>query len=179
MLLFVPAYGGGMEIFMYKENVKPIGKTIFLVIGIIGSALLLMGAVDSAIMYFNLPYRSLFQLAVILIAASGVYILVRNVISNYEYSIVGNELIISSQLGDNEKLIAKIYIDSIDYISFHSKSSAKHGKCDGRYNAKKSLSSANTYVCFFRDGGKVYKLKFEPSEKLLSILYKKGVKIEG
>lgn len=163
---------------MYRELVKPVGKTIFLVIGIIGASLLLMGVLDSVIVYFNLPYRALLQLAILLIAAAGVYILVRNIVSEYEYSIVGNELIIASRLGSNERLIARIYIESIEFIAFHNKSAAKYSKCDGRYNAKKSLSSANTYVCFFRRDDKLYKLKFEPSEKLLALLDKKGITIE-
>ena len=43
---------------MYKETVKPVGKTIFFIIGIVAAALLLICITDIAITHFKLPYRS-------------------------------------------------------------------------------------------------------------------------
>lgn len=162
---------------MYKETVKPVGKTIFYVIGIVGAALLLMCIADLAITHFNLPYRSLYQLGTLLIICVGVYILVRNVVSDYAYSIVGEELIISAKLGSHEWVVARPALDSIKLVAFHSSPDARKYKADGRYNAKKSFFTVNTYVCFFQQDGKLYQLKFEPSTRLLSILEKKGISI--
>lgn len=163
---------------MYKEKVKPVGKTIFFVIGIIATALVLVWLLDAAVIFFNLPYRSLFQLAILVLMAVGVYILIRNIISEYEYAIVDNEIIITSKLGDNERLVAKLCLEQIKFVAFHSAPEAKHTQADGKYNARKSLVSTNTYVCFFEDDGKIYKLSFEPSEKLLKILKERGVNVK-
>ncbi len=163
---------------MYKEKVKPAKKTIFFVIVIIVSALILVGVLDAAIIFFNLPYRSIFQLGILAVMAVGVYILIRNIISEYEYAIADDELIITSKLGDHEKLVVCVNLDQIKSVVFHTAPEAKHTQADGTYNARKSLVSDNTYVCFFENEKKIYKLFFEPSEKLLEILRKRGINVK-
>ncbi len=163
---------------MYKETVKPVGKTIFFVIGIVGAALLLMCIADLAITYYKLPYRSLFQLGVLVIIGVGAYILIRNILSDYSYSIVGEDLIITAKLGNHEWVVARPQLAQIKLIAFHTNPALQQYKAEARYNAKKSFFSSNTYICIFLEDGKLNQLKFEPSEKLLGILNKKGIPIK-
>lgn len=163
---------------MYKETVKPVGKTVFYVIGIVGAALLLTCIADLAITYYKLPYRSLFQLGVLAIVGVGVYILIRNILSDYSYSIVGEELLIMAKLGNHEWVVARPQLDQIKLVAFHTSPALQQYKAQARYNAKKSFFSSNTYICVFMQDGKLNMLKFEPSGKLLSILYKKGIPVK-
>lgn len=162
---------------MYKEHVKPVGKTIFFVVGIVAAALILMGLVNGAVVLFNLPYRSLWQMGILVIMAVGVYILVRNVLCDYVYSVSDEELVVTSSLGGNERVVARVSLAQIRRVVFHTHEAAKNTAADGSYNARKSFSKERAYVCIFEENGKIYKLSFEPSEKLLGILKKRGVEI--
>lgn len=163
---------------MYKETVKPVGKTIFFIIGIVAAALLLICITDIAITHFNLPYRSLYQLGAVLIVGVGAYMLVRNILSDYAYSIVGEDLIITAKLGSHEWNVAQFPLSEIKLIAFHNNPALQQFKPAARYNAKKSFFAFRTYTCIFMQDGTLCKLNFEPSEKLLGILYKKGIPIK-
>lgn len=163
---------------MYKETVKPIGKTVFFVIGIGAAALLVVCFANVAFTYFNLPYRSLFQLASIVIAGVGAYILIRNMLTDYTYSITDSELIIEVKLGSREWVVSQLPLEDIEIIAFHSSPVLRRYKPQIRYNAKKSFFSFRTYVCCFNKDGKPGRLKFEPSKKLLEVFEKKGVLVE-
>lgn len=162
---------------MYKEHVKPVGKTVFLVVGIVVAALVFMGLVNGAVAMFNLPYRSLWQMGILVIMAVGVYVLVRNVLCDYVYSVDDEELVVTSSLGGNERVVVRVSLAQIRRVVFHTHDAAKNTASDGSYNARKSFSKERVYVCIFEENGKVYKLSFEPSEKLLGILQKRGVEI--
>lgn len=162
---------------MYKEVVKPVGRTVILVIGAIAVSLIFMGIVDAALLYFNVPYKSIWQLASLAVVAIIVYSLIRYKVSDYEYFLIENELIITSKLGSNERMILKLDTDMILYICRCDDKKARDQKAVYRYNAKKSFLNKDVYVCFFNQDNKLNKLRFEPSEKLLDLLRKRGVSI--
>ncbi len=162
---------------MYKEYAKPMKYTTLLIIVLITAALIFAGAINTLITYLNLPYRSLYQLLILALLSSVVYFLIKNILSEYEYCLTDNELIVKSKLGQNEQIRAQIDISSIDVIAFYTNPLLKQRKFTEKYTAKKSLLSENTYICIFSNN-KLCALKFEPSDKLLDLLKEKGIQIE-
>lgn len=162
---------------MYKEHVKPVGKTIFFVVGIVAAALILMWLLNCAVVMFNLPYRSLLQIGILMLMAVGVYILLRNVLCDYVYSVDDDELTAVSSLGGNERMVVRVSLAQIKRVVFHTHEAVKNTAADGSYNMRKSFSKERAYVCIFEENGKIYKMSFEPSEKLLEMLKKHGVEI--
>lgn len=162
---------------MYKEYVKTNKTTKIISAVIILSAIILMDILNRAIIFFNLPFRSIIQLVILAVMAAGVYMLIRNVISEYEYTVTDTEFVVKSSLGDNEKQIVHIPLGNISCI-VRKKSNEAKKSCDGIFNAKKSFSSPDIYICFFESDKKTYKLIFEPSEKLLSVIKNHSIDVK-
>lgn len=162
---------------MYKENPQTSKKPKQLCALIIISAIAAAVVLDAAIVYFSLPYRSLVRLLMIIVLGIGVYIMIRNVMTQYEYSVSDSDLSVISRIGEIERIIVKIPLSDIDFVAPCNSQKAHNGVFDNFYNAKKSLEEKDCYVCFFKDGQKCYKLIFEPSEKLLNFLMDAGVNV--
>ena len=77
--------------------------------------------------------------------------LVRNILSDYAYSIVGEDLIITAKLGSHEWGVAQFSLSEIKLIAFHNSPALQQFKPIARYNAKKSfLLSVPIPVFLFR-----------------------------
>lgn len=151
---------------MYKEYVKTDKKTKIAAAVIIAASLAGALIVDMLYAHFSLPFHSVFQLILLIVLASGVYIIIRNIITDYIYLMDEDWFSVVSKLGENEREVVRFNMNDIKKIEQNS----FHTKHDGLYNAKKSPFSKNTYSLFFTQNKKIYRLDFEPSEKLLHIL---------
>lgn len=162
---------------MYKESVKAQKKANVLIVAIVIFALAFMWIADMLVVRFGLLYRSLYQLFAIAIAAIGAYILVRSVLSEYEYVVDEDELRVNFKLGIKEEKIVSVRLSDIEAIYKKDKIEDKIS-CAEKYNAKKSFVSDNEYICIFVRGEKKCKLMFEPSDKMIEFLIKKGITVE-
>ncbi len=162
---------------MYKESVKAQKNANVIIVAIVIFALAFMWIADMLALQFGIPYRSLYQLFAIAIAAIGAYILVRSVLSEYEYVVDEDELRVNFKLGIKEEKIVSVRLSDIEAIYKKDKIEDKIS-CTEKYNAKKSLVTDNEYVCFFTREEKKCKLMFEPSDKMIEFLIKKGIKVE-
>lgn len=158
---------------MYKEIAKTKTKTLYLIIGAVVLALILL-----SITGYIKHYRLIFQLAALIVLTCGVYSLIRYNLYIYEYHIIENELIFISKLGSAERTIAKVSFENVEYIAPYGHGALEMSKEIYRYNAKKSFTNKGVYVLvFFDERHKLSKLTFEPSEKLLSKLSEAGLRI--
>lgn len=163
---------------MYKEVVASVNKTIFIVMGAVAAALVLMGAVDIVAVQFNWPYKWIYQVLTLIIVSYGLYLLLRHNLSNYQYFLIEDELILASKLGINERSLLRLPVGDILSICPSGSEAEKQQKVYSRYNAKKNFSSRNAYVGFFRQNGKLCKFSFEPTPHLLALLEKHGVAVK-
>lgn len=162
---------------MYKESVKAQKKANVLIVAIVIFALAFMWIADMLALQFGIPYRSLYQLFAIVIAATGAYILVRSVLSEYEYVIDEDEMKVNLKLGIKEENIVSMRLLDIEAIYKKDKIKDRISYAE-KYNAKKSFVSDNEYICIFVRGEKKCKLMFEPSDKMIEFLIKKGITVE-
>lgn len=163
---------------MYKEKVVPSKKSNILVVTIIIIAMIGAYIFDWLITFFNLPYRSFLQLSILIVLGVCIYILIRNVLSEYEYTLTDDEFIITSSLGGNEKPVVTVKLENIIFIARYDNEQVKTFSTNGVYNAKKSLSPENLYACIFKNGSDTYKLIIEPSKKFLDTLNKHNIEIK-
>lgn len=163
---------------MYKEVVASVNKTIFIVIGAVAAALVLVGAVDMIAVRFRWPYQWVYQIIILMLVAYGLYVLIRHNLAHYQYFLIEDELILSSKLGMNERAILRIPVSEITTIYPCGCREEKNQKVNGRYNAKKNFFSKNAYVGFFREDGKLCKFSFEPTSQLLALLEKHGAQVK-
>lgn len=163
---------------MYKEVVASVNKTIFIVIGAIAAALVLMGAVDLLAVWLRWPYQWIYQIITLMLVAYGLYVLIRHNLSHYQYFLIEDELILSSKLGMNERAILRVPVSEITAIYPCGCKEEKNQKVCGRYNARKNFFRKCAYVGFFLRDGKLYKFSFEPTSHLLSLLERHGVQVK-
>ncbi len=162
---------------MYKESVKAQKNANVIIVAIVIFALAFMWIADMLVVRFGIPYRSLYQLFAIAIAAIGAYILVRSVLSEYEYVVDEDEMKVNFKLGIKEQNIVSLHLSDIEAI--YKKDKMKDiASCTEKYNAKKSLVSGNEYICIFTRENKRCRLSFEPSDKMIEFLINKGIAVE-
>lgn len=161
---------------MNKGTSKTRLKTFFLIIGAVAVYLAALSVID----FFALPCKGILQAALLFIVAVAVYIFMRYNLYTYEYNYTDGELIVTSKLGEAEKLIAKVDLNSIEYIAPYGHSALAQTKETYRYNAKSSLSNKGMYVLVFSDEKRrLSKLAFDPSDTLLTKLREAGIQVYG
>ena len=159
---------------MNKKTPDAKSKTFLIIIAAVAFYMLALSIIN----FFNLPYKGIVQLLLLLIIAVSVYIFMRYNLYVYSCNIKENELIFTSRLGEAEKLIAKVAFDKISFIAPAGSEIAKNTKEIYRYNAKNSFSGKDAYVLIFSDEKKrISKLTFNASEKLLEELSACGIKV--
>ena len=159
---------------MNKKTPDSKFKTFLIIIAAVAFYMIALSIIN----FFNLPYKGIIQLLLLLIIAVSVYIFMRYNLYIYTCNIKENEIIFTSKLGEAEKLIAKINFNKVEYIAPADSEIIKNLKETFRYNAKNSFSSKGMFALVFTDEkGRISKLTFNASETLLKKLKEAGIKV--
>jgi len=156
---------------MYSEIIKPIddkkqsalGTTFGLVILLI----LIVGFSNFIYNRYGVTYAG--YITYLLYGLIGVYVY-RKKIVRYRYSLVEDELIFESLAGKRSKEIMRVNLKKILYFCPLSHERLDKSTDYKSYYIAHNKKSTKAWVLAFKSGNKIYRIIFEPSDKLVGLI---------
>lgn len=151
---------------MYREIVERRRAIVILMLFVVLSFIIVLYDILGNLTFGEYNLTKLSQ-----IVFSGImfYIIYRQIIKckiRYKYSVMGDQLIIHKLNGKHEIIVEDVEFRDIEYIG-------KDKTLEEKFNSRNSrkylctLGHSNKCYCIYRNGGKLKKFYFEPSEKLI------------
>jgi len=160
---------------LYKEILKhpevPAYKNVLYIVGLVFFLMVLTGLANAVHQAYNAPYLS--YLVFLLTIAIVFYILSRRMV-RYRYSLIHDELIFQRMIGKNEKLLLHVHGHSIRAFGPLNGYDGKEyiGKISKVYRYTLRLPSHEIYSLIFEKDGRLCRVDFQPSPKLIAMLEK-------
>jgi hypothetical protein len=156
---------------MYKETVGSNKKTLFFIIAVIVLTMIIFGTIDS----LSIHYRAFLQLGILAVLSIMVYTFIRLYITDYTYLLIDDELIFNKKASQADLPLLTIKLERVVNIApvenYMEVEPIPHNHV---YHIKKKLGKNGVYVCVFtKQNGERYKVFFEPTDKLLSMIAKR------
>lgn len=146
------------------------GLTMILLI--VTAILYLSEAIERLKYNANIVYT--FKGALILVTIILILREIKSCTVAYRYSVIANKLIINLVNGKEEKTLESIKISDVLYLGERASMPREYQFIKGQKKYLCNRIGKNSYYCIFKNGDKIKKIKFQPSDKFICRIIKHG-----
>lgn len=157
---------------MHKEISKGKSNWFFAVLLTVTAGLGIIALLN----FFDLEnYRTLLELAILVLTVVSVYFILRFCICQFIYVIIDNKFVVHRITGKNDSIVFSVEFSDMKEIAKNSEADfSKYGKLKGSLNFGHKFGTKKMYgVVYKNKSGEYSKFSFEPSTQLLELFKEK------